>query len=94
VLDERAHARRAAVLPAVERADGHRLGLPVRQHAPQRTALEVLVHEPRRQQGDAGSVDGERAQRGGGIAVKHSIRNDARLPLSIDEGPAVPGATG
>ncbi len=42
MLDERPYARRPAVLPTVECANGHRLGFPARQHEPQRTALELL----------------------------------------------------
>ena len=94
MLDEGPYARRPAVLPTVQYVDGHWLGFPAGQHEPQRTALEVLVDEPRRQQGDAGSVDGERAQRGGGIAAKHCVQTHARLALLMYENPAVQRVAG
>src|SRR6267143_3634202 len=56
MLDEGPYARRPAVLPTVQCVDGHRFGFPAWQHESQRTALEVLVDQPRRQHGDAGSV--------------------------------------
>ena len=89
VLDEGPYARRPAVLPTVQCVDGHRLGFPAWQHEPQRTALEVLVDQPRRQHGDAGSVNGECAQRRGGIAAKHCVHTHPRFALSMYENPAV-----
>src|SRR5205085_5359500 len=94
MLDEGPYPRRPAVLPTVQCVDGHRLGFPAWPHEPQRMALEVPLDEPRRQQGDAGSIDGERAQRGGGIAAKQCIQADARLALLMYENPAVQRVAG
>ena len=94
VLDEGPYARRPSLLPTVQCVDGHRLGFPAGQHQPQRTALEVLVDQPRRQHGYAGSVNGECAKRGGGITAKHCVQTHARFALSMYENPAVQRVAG
>ena len=71
-----------------------RLGFPAWQHEPQRTALEVLVDQPRRQHRYAGSVNGECAKRGGGITAKHCVHTHARFALSMYENPAVQRVAG